>query len=239
MTDPIAYHLVPAEIWSAAPPDEPFRVASLHTEGFIHLTHWMVDLVEVANSFYRDDPRPHVVLTVQFARLTSDWRYDGDSRYPHVYGPLDRAAITAVRPIPRATDGTFLPIERSDDGLTGQGALDAIFDEVIARTLATLPDAFAERLGSVAIVVDDEATPDQLASVGARGLYGLYQGVPRTRWGAENVPLASKITLFRGPLVRSQRTRAGLEHAVEDTLLHEIAHHFGIDDHRLRELQRR
>jgi predicted Zn-dependent protease with MMP-like domain len=51
--------------------------------------------------------------------------------------------------------------------------------------------------------------------------------------------LASKITLFRGPLVRSQRTRAGLEHAVEDTLLHEIAHHFGIDDHRLRELQRR
>jgi predicted Zn-dependent protease with MMP-like domain/uncharacterized protein (DUF952 family) len=242
MTDPIAYHLVPAEIWSAAPPDEPFRAASLETEGFIHLTHWMVDLVEVANSLYRDDPRPHVVLTVELRRLTSTWRYDGDTRYPHVYGPLDRASITAVRPIMRASDGTFLPLERSDHGTppdNGQAALDALFDQVITRTLATLPDAFVERLGSVAIVVDDEASPEQLASVGARGLYGIYQGVPRTRWGAENVPIASKITLFRGPLVRSQRTQAGLERAVEDTLLHEIAHHFGIDDHRLRELQRR
>jgi predicted Zn-dependent protease with MMP-like domain len=48
----------------------------------------------------------------------------------------------------------------------------------------------------------------------------------------------SKITLFRGPLVRSSRNGAQLAAAVEDTLLHEIAHHFGIDDNRLRELRR-
>jgi predicted Zn-dependent protease with MMP-like domain len=90
----------------------------------------------------------------------------------------------------------------------------------------------------VAIVVEDEPTPAQLASVAARGLYGLYQGVPRTRWGVDNVPLASKITLFKGPLVRSSRTPAHLAMAVEETLLHEIAHHFGIDDERLRELRR-
>jgi predicted Zn-dependent protease with MMP-like domain len=116
--------------------------------------------------------------------------------------------------------------------------LDAVFDEVIDGTLASLPDAFAERLGSVAIVVEDEATPAQLASVGARGLYGLYQGVPRTRWGVDNVPIASKITLFRGPLVRSSRTPAHLAMAIEETLLHEIAHHFGISDERLQELRR-
>ena len=56
--DPIAYHLVPVEVWAAAPPDKPFRAASLEDEGFIHLTHRMVDLVEVANLFYLGAGRP-------------------------------------------------------------------------------------------------------------------------------------------------------------------------------------
>jgi predicted Zn-dependent protease with MMP-like domain len=117
--------------------------------------------------------------------------------------------------------------------------LDVLFDEVIQRTIASLPDPYLERLGSVAIVVEDEPTPAQLASVGARGLYGLYQGIPRTRWGVDNAPAPSKITLFRGPLVRSSRSMSSLAKSVEATLLHEIAHHFGIDDDRIRELQRR
>ena len=110
------------------------------------------------------------------------------------------------------------------------------FDEVIDDVVDDLPDAFAERLGSVAIVVEDEASPDQLGSVGARGLFGLYQGVPRTRFGVDNVPLPSKITLFRGPLSRANPDPERLRRAIEDTLLHEIAHHFGIDDARLRDL---
>jgi predicted Zn-dependent protease with MMP-like domain len=111
------------------------------------------------------------------------------------------------------------------------------FDVVIDDTIDALPAAFAERLGSVAIVVEDEPTPDQLASVGAPGLFGLYQGVPRTRWGVDNVPIPSKITLFRGPLTRANPGPERLAKAVEDTLLHEIAHHFGIDDDRLRALK--
>jgi predicted Zn-dependent protease with MMP-like domain len=117
-------------------------------------------------------------------------------------------------------------------------AVDAIFDVTIERVLANLPAQFAERLGTVAIVVEDEATPDQLASVRAGGLFGLYQGIPRTRWGAENASVPSKITLFRGPLVRAARIPERLGRAIEDTLLHEIAHHFGIDDLRLAELRR-
>ena len=116
--------------------------------------------------------------------------------------------------------------------------LDVLFDEAIERTIKSLPDAYVERLGSVAIVVEDEPTPGQLASVGARGLYGLYQGIPRTRFGVDNAPVPSKITLFRGPLVRSSRSMSSLARAVESTLLHEIAHHFGISDERIRELQR-
>ena len=117
--------------------------------------------------------------------------------------------------------------------------VDRIFDAAISGALDALPDEFRAQLGSVAIVVEDEPTADQLASVGARGLFGLYQGLPRTRWGVDNVPLPSKITLFRGPLVRAYRDPALLATAVEDTVRHEIAHHLGIDDERLRELARR
>jgi predicted Zn-dependent protease with MMP-like domain len=114
---------------------------------------------------------------------------------------------------------------------------DVDFDAVIDAVLDDLPDAFLGRLESVAIVVEDEASPDQLAAVGAPGLFGLYQGVPRTRFGVDNVPLPSKITLFRGPLTRANRTSERLTRAIEDTLLHEIAHHFGIDDDRLHQLR--
>ncbi|HET9520598.1 MAG TPA: DUF952 domain-containing protein [Candidatus Limnocylindrales bacterium] len=109
--DPIAYHLVPAAAWQATPADAPFRAASLATEGFIHLTHGADDLVDVANAFYRDEAGPHLVLTVALDRLASPWRYDGDARFPHVYGPLDRAAIIEIRPIARTGDGTYLAIE--------------------------------------------------------------------------------------------------------------------------------
>jgi predicted Zn-dependent protease with MMP-like domain len=120
--------------------------------------------------------------------------------------------------------------------LLSDGQVD--FDAVIDSALEELPPVFAERLGSVAIVVDEEPTPAQLASVGARGLFGIYEGIPRTRWGVDNAAVASKITLFRGPLSRANRDPERLMAAIRDTLHHEIAHHFGIDDARLRELQR-
>lgn len=117
-------------------------------------------------------------------------------------------------------------------------AIDAAFDAAIERAIGRLPEAFAQRLGTVAIVIEDEPTPAQLASVGAPGLYGLYQGVPRTAFGAEGAPIPSKITIFRGPLVRANRDTRSLGLAVEDTVLHEIAHHFGLSDARLAELSR-
>jgi len=112
------------------------------------------------------------------------------------------------------------------------------FDAVIDAALEELPAAFFDQLASVAIVVEEEPTPAQLASVRAHGLFGLYEGVPRTRWGADGAAVASKITLFRGPLSRANRDPERLTAAIRDTLHHEIAHHFGIDDARLRELSR-
>ena len=111
-------------------------------------------------------------------------------------------------------------------------------EDLVVDALERLPAPFREQLGSVAFVVEDEATPEQLASVGAPGLYGLYQGVPRTTYGASQAPVPSKITLFRGPLLRASRSPEQLRERVIDTVYHEIAHHFGISDARLRELER-
>ena len=121
----------------------------------------------------------------------------------------------------------MLPWDPSDDDIEG----------LVIDALEALPAPFRDQLGSVAIVIEEEASPGQLESVGARGLYGLYQGVPRTRWAAEGAPIPSKITIFRGPLVRANRTPERLAAAVTDTVYHEIAHHFGISDARLHELQ--
>jgi predicted Zn-dependent protease with MMP-like domain len=114
---------------------------------------------------------------------------------------------------------------------------DLEIEAIVVEALERLPTAFRDRLGSVAIVIEDEPTPEQLASVRAHGLYGLYQGVPRTAWAADGSSYPSKITIFRGPLIRANRTPARLAAAVTDTVYHEIAHHFGISDARLHELR--
>lgn len=116
---------------------------------------------------------------------------------------------------------------------------DVDFEALVIEALDRLPAAYRERLGSVAIVIEDEAAPDLLASVGTPGLFGLYQGVPRTVYGAEGAQLPSKITIFRGPLLRVYRSPEALAAAVSRTVYHEIAHHFGISDARLEELAAR
>jgi predicted Zn-dependent protease with MMP-like domain len=110
-------------------------------------------------------------------------------------------------------------------------------EAIVVAALERLPAPFRERLGSVAIVIEDEPTPAQLAAVGARGLYGLYEGVPRTTYGADQAMVPSKITIFRGPLTRANRSPERLAAAVTDTVYHEIAHHFGISDARLAEMR--
>jgi predicted Zn-dependent protease with MMP-like domain len=120
-----------------------------------------------------------------------------------------------------------LQIEPTDDDI----------EALVIDALEALPAPFRDQLGSVAIVIEEEASASQLDAVGAPGLYGLYQGVPRTHWAADGAPIPSKITIFRGPLVRANRTPERLAAAVTDTVYHEIAHHFGISDARLHELQ--
>ncbi|HUG47329.1 MAG TPA: metallopeptidase family protein [Candidatus Limnocylindria bacterium] len=128
--------------------------------------------------------------------------------------------------------------EEATSPSSAEVATEPDFDELIERALAQIPEPFASRLASVAIVIDEEATPEQLASVGAHSLLGLYQGVPRTAYGADWAQVPSKITIFRRPIEMIYRNPAARAKAVEQTVFHEVAHHFGISDERLRELQR-
>jgi predicted Zn-dependent protease with MMP-like domain len=111
---------------------------------------------------------------------------------------------------------------------------DEEFGALVDAAIDRIPPPFSERLDSVAIVVEDEPLPGQAPP--GRVLFGLYQGVPRTTWGVDNAALANKISIFKGPLERHYPTPERLAEAVESVVFHEVAHHFGISDERLREL---
>jgi uncharacterized protein (DUF952 family) len=114
-----AYHLVPEPWYRSQPEDRPYLPEPFDADGFVHLTHGLDDVLAVGNMFYRDDPRPYLLLTIDLGQITSDVRHDDDSqRYPHVYGPLDRAAIVAIQTIERDSDGSFTGV--APDTTTGR-----------------------------------------------------------------------------------------------------------------------
>ena len=107
------------------------------------------------------------------------------------------------------------------------------------RALAAIPDPFRIALREVAVVIEGEPTDQQLIDNDLsldESMYGLYEGVPRTAWGSDWAVSPNKITLFRGPLEDDFPDRAELEDEVRLTVVHELAHHLGIDDDRLEEL---
>jgi len=113
------------------------------------------------------------------------------------------------------------------------------FALLVERALAAIPSPFAEQLADVAIVIEDEPSPEQRREneLGDdETLYGLYEGVPRTEWGADYAIVPSRISLFRLPLEADFPDPRDLADEVRLTVIHEIAHHLGIDDDRLAEL---
>ena len=113
------------------------------------------------------------------------------------------------------------------------------FEDLVDEAIATIPMPFAAALDEVAIVIDDEPTPDQLTrNEIERGetLYGLYEGVPRTDWGADWIAEPNRIVLFRLPLEADFADPDDLADEVWVTVVHELAHHLGIDDDRLHAL---
>jgi predicted Zn-dependent protease with MMP-like domain len=117
----------------------------------------------------------------------------------------------------------------------------ADFEALVIEALADLPVFFQERLENIEILVDTWPAGTDLNSVGlGRGhlLLGLYHGVPLTeRTSGYNLVAPDTITLYQGPIEMVCRGDYGRIRAqVKRTVIHEIAHHFGISDDRLREL---
>jgi predicted Zn-dependent protease with MMP-like domain len=110
----------------------------------------------------------------------------------------------------------------------------ARFARLVARALDELPTEFRQRMRNIEIVVEDEPSAEQLRGDGE--LLGLYEGVPLTDRGAMEPYLPDRISIFRGPIERISASPRRQAEIVRDTVVHEIAHHFGISDKRLGEL---
>jgi predicted Zn-dependent protease with MMP-like domain len=109
------------------------------------------------------------------------------------------------------------------------------FDAVVERALKRIPARFRRRLENVAIVV--EAEPPSM-----RGgtLLGLYEGRPLPKRSvSEPFAMPDRITIFQGPIERMARSYADLERIVYETVWHEIAHYFGMDERQVRDAERR
>jgi predicted Zn-dependent protease with MMP-like domain len=111
------------------------------------------------------------------------------------------------------------------------------FTQLVHKALELLPAFFKEKMENVDVVVED--WPDPVYSQG-RLLLGLYRGVPKTKRGAGyTFVLPDKITIFRGPIeLLARGDKENIKNLVIDTVQHEIAHHFGISDARLRQLKK-
>ena len=107
----------------------------------------------------------------------------------------------------------------------------ARFEDLVADALDDIPAGLMDLVDNVVFLVEDESPPGQPE------LLGLYEGVPLTERGAGAAGmLPDRITIFAGPTLRMCRSEAEVRHQVGVTVVHEIAHYFGIDDARLHEL---
>jgi predicted Zn-dependent protease with MMP-like domain len=113
------------------------------------------------------------------------------------------------------------------------------FETLVKRALDSLPAEFAGLLDDVAIVIEDRP-PRHRSRLASRHeddwLYGLYEGVPATEWGSDWAAQPNKITLYRIPLETDFGDPRELAAQVRITVIHELAHHAGISDERLSEL---
>ncbi len=116
----------------------------------------------------------------------------------------------------------------------------ARFERLVDLAVAGIPQPFRAALDEVALVIADEPTAGQLRENGLAPddtLYGLYEGVPLNEWGADWAPIPNRIVVFRLPLEGDFPHPDDLADEVRITILHELAHHLGIEDEdRLAEL---
>ena len=116
-----------------------------------------------------------------------------------------------------------------------------IFQQLVTQAIENLPDYFLSKLQNVVVVLEACPTAAQVTGAGlgrSQTLLGLYEGVPQTKRGGHYglVP-PDKITIFQKPIEAICKNDAEIINTIEDVIKHEIAHHFGISDARLQQIE--
>jgi predicted Zn-dependent protease with MMP-like domain len=116
------------------------------------------------------------------------------------------------------------------------------FQRLVSAAYDLIPDEFSERMQNIAVVVDPEPSAAQLARgrvPAGSTLFGLYEGRPLTvRSVFDSFAMPDRITIFQGPLERAARSPEHLAKLVEDTVWHEVAHYFGMNELQVRSAER-
>ena len=169
------FHIVPAEAWAATDPAGPYAAPSLASEGFIHCTDGEPELIATANRHYRDDPGAFLALTLDLDATGSPWRIDDPAGiYPHVYGPIDLAAVLRWTPLLRDGAGQF----------TGLATTAPARPSWVPDELYPFEDHWAEIDGHLVHYVDEGAGPPLL----------LLNGNPSWSFGWRDVILSLRAT---------------------------------------------
>ncbi|MEK7142085.1 MAG: metallopeptidase family protein [Patescibacteria group bacterium] len=115
------------------------------------------------------------------------------------------------------------------------------FKKLVEEGIMAIPKKFLRKLDNVAIVIENEPTSAQKEKLNIRSnwtLLGLYEGVSQVRRGANyNAVLPDKITIFQKPIEEEARDEKDLKEIVRNTVWHEIAHHFGMNEYQVRQAE--
>ncbi len=113
----------------------------------------------------------------------------------------------------------------------------AKFEKIVEKGIKAIPEKFLRKLNNVAIVIESEPTPAQKKKLNIHPdwtLFGLYEGVPQVSRGVNySAVLPDKITIFKKPIEEEARNEEDVGKIVKNTVWHEIAHHFGMDEARV------
>lgn len=115
------------------------------------------------------------------------------------------------------------------------------FEQLVREAIDSIDEKFLKRLKNVEIVIEDNPNPHQIEKLKLRGgfLFGLYEGVPQTKRESYGMVLPDKITIFKNQIERFFQTPEDIKKAVKDTVWHEVAHHFGMDEHQVRKAEQK
>ena len=115
------------------------------------------------------------------------------------------------------------------------------FERLVHKALSNIPPDIRFSIQNVDIVVDNVASMNQIAGTGIENemeLLGLYEGIPITERYGYDMVLPDKITLFQKPIEAICDNQEQITEEISKTLIHEIAHHFGLDDNHIDQLER-